>query len=95
MQDPGRLLLWISIFMGGACIAGAQETRVLFSVIGQVLEPDGRPAAGAAVTISSQGGFTAQALADDMGRFEIPNLARGRYRLTASKPPLSEKLVIW
>ncbi|NWG12862.1 MAG: carboxypeptidase regulatory-like domain-containing protein, partial [Acidobacteria bacterium] len=87
----GRVTQILLVLLGGACLAGAQETRVLFTIFGQVLQPDGRPAAGALVAISGQAGFSARALANDMGRFEIPDLARGRYRLTASNPSAPEQ----
>ena len=56
------------------------------SVSGTVLSVDGQPLARAAVALteaSSTNGRTT--LADDKGAFTFPQLAAGRYRLTASK----------
>ena len=78
----GSLLAWAL----AVSVLGAQETRTLFTLFGQVSQPDGTPAPRAVVSIEGPTGLKSQVAADDMGRFEIPDVPRGRYRLTAMNP---------
>lgn len=58
----------------------------IFTIYGHVRLPDGSPASRVTVTIASQEGLNRQVFSDDMGRYEIRDLPRGRYFLRASNP---------
>ncbi len=58
----------------------------MFTLYGRVSLPNGAPASRAVVKINSSSGFDRQFFTDDMGRYEIRDLPRGRYFLTAENP---------
>jgi tetratricopeptide (TPR) repeat protein len=72
--------------------APAQDTRVYYTLFGQVVQPDGSPSVHARVQISGLTGGEHQAVTDDMGRFEVPSVMRGRYRLTATNPEAPDQV---
>ncbi len=89
MRLSTRLLLCCLL-----CIAyplDAQDTRVSFIVAGRVTQPDGSAAARSVVRITGQSGLDRQVFTDDMGRFEIANLPRGRYHLSAVNPAATDQ----
>ena len=57
-----------------------------FVIMGTVRLPDGKPAPRALIRVTSQQGLDRRSFADDMGRFELRDLPRGRYYLTATSP---------
>jgi tetratricopeptide (TPR) repeat protein len=57
-----------------------------FTIFGRVSLPDGSPAARVTVRIERQGGAGRQIVTDDSGRYEISDLARGRYYISAENP---------
>ncbi len=68
------------------CLAPPLHAQSPFTIYGIVRLPDGSPASRATVTIAGPTGLSRQAFTDDTGRYEIPNLPRGRYSLTATNP---------
>src|SRR5213595_1803634 len=89
MRLSTRLLLCCLL-----CVAyplDAQDTRVSFIVAGRVTQPDGSAAARSVVRITGQSGLDRQVFTDDMGRFEIANLPRGRYHLSALNPAATDQ----
>jgi tetratricopeptide (TPR) repeat protein len=68
------------------CLLPAVLAQILYVISGGVKQPDGFPASHVVVKITSSTGLNWETLSDDMGRFEIPNLPRGRYYLTAENP---------
>jgi len=64
----------------------AQGNRSPYMIYGRVAQPDDTPAVRAVVNITDHTGFDRQVYSDDAGRFEIKDLPRGRYYLTASNP---------
>ena len=65
-----------------------------FIIFGKVYTPDGRPAQSR-IKIFAEGpqGMQRDTLSDDDGNYEIKNLNRGRYRLTAINPNDKEQYV--
>ncbi len=61
----------------------AQGRFTPYVIYGRVSQPDGSPAARAVVKITNRMGFDREVNADDAGRYEISELPRGRYYLTA------------
>lgn len=66
--------------------AAAAIGQILYIISGGVKQPDGFPASRAVVKITGSTGLSRETMTDDMGRFEIPNLPRGRYYLIADNP---------
>ncbi|HYK91708.1 MAG TPA: tetratricopeptide repeat protein [Acidobacteriota bacterium] len=64
----------------------AQTTSAPYTIFGRVSLPNGAPASRVTVKVDRQGGVGRQALTDDSGRFEIGDLPRGRYFVTAENP---------
>jgi hypothetical protein len=65
------------------------------SLHGRVVDPDGRPVANAEVIVSGATAAPLRARTDRDGKFEIVNLADGRYTIVATAPGLvSEPLAI-
>ncbi|MDP2497006.1 MAG: TonB-dependent receptor [Candidatus Palauibacterales bacterium] len=66
----------------------AQESTTAGSIVGQVVNPDGTPATNARVIVTSiQRGTTNEVLTNDEGRFVVPLLQPGSYRVRAESPP--------
>ena len=64
----------------------AQGLRTPYTISGRVMQPDNSPAIRALVNITDQAGFNREVYADEAGQFEIKDLPRGRYHLTATNP---------
>ncbi len=64
----------------------AQGRFTPYTIYGRVSQPDGSPAARALVKITNRMGFDREVNADDAGRYEISELPRGRFYLTAVNP---------
>jgi len=80
-----KFLLWL-FFLHLMPGLFAQTLRTPYTIYGRVIQPDNSPAARAVVKITDQAGFNRQVSADEVGRFEIKDLPRGRYYLTAVNP---------
>lgn len=79
-----RLVVWLLCLAGALALAqpaGAQPSGS--RVTGTVASPDGRPIAGASITLSGRGG-TLTASSDRTGHFEIAHVAPGTYGVRAS-----------
>ncbi len=78
---------WLS-FLGWAFFAVLQALSQVpeYGVWGTVLLPQGRPAPHVPVTLANNNGFSREIYTDDNGQFEITQVPRGRYYLTASNP---------
>ncbi len=63
-----------------------------YTIYGRVTQPDGNPAARALVKITNRMGFDREVGADDAGRYEISELPRGRFYLTAVNPSAPDQL---
>jgi len=61
----------------------AQGRFTPYTIYGRVTLPDSGPAARAVVKITNRMGFDREVKADEAGRYEISELPRGRYYLTA------------
>jgi tetratricopeptide (TPR) repeat protein len=55
----------------------------VYTIYVQVALPNGRPAAGAVVTLSPNSGVPRTAFANDSGRIEFPGTSEGQYTLSA------------
>jgi hypothetical protein len=83
-------ILTLSMLLGGWANCDAQPgsnsmpvpIRV-FTIYVQVSLPNGRPAAGALVTLAPNSGVPRTAFANDSGRIEFPGMAEGQYTLSA------------
>ncbi len=71
----------------------AQGRFDAYSIYGRVMQPDGNPAPRAVVHISNQIGLNRDVLADDAGRYEINNLKRDTYYLTAVNRSAPDQVV--
>jgi tetratricopeptide (TPR) repeat protein len=78
-------------------LASAANSRILYPqrrsvgqapyvIYGNVQLPDGSPARGAVVRVTTTSGLDRQTLADKSGHYEISDLPRGRYYVSASNP---------
>ncbi len=83
-----HMLLLVLASTGGTQILYPQWAiaQAPYVIYGNVQLPDGSPARGAVVRVTTTSGFDRQTVADDGGRYEIPELPRGRYYLSASNP---------
>ncbi len=79
------LLLWLLLLCPWLAWA-AQDAKSPYTVYGRVIQPDNSPAVRAVVKITDQTGINRQVSTDDTGRFEIRDLPRGRFYLTAVNP---------
>lgn len=70
----------------GLCFAPPVLPQGQYTVYGTVRQPDASPASGATVDIEGQAGMRNRAFADNLGRYEISGVLRGRYRIAASNP---------
>jgi tetratricopeptide (TPR) repeat protein len=61
----------------------AQGRFTPYTIYGRVTQPDSSPAPRAVVKITNRMGFDREVNADEAGRYEISELPRGRYYLTA------------
>lgn len=83
--QPGQTAIGVSITMLSAPV---------YEITGVVVDEQGRPQSGVAMTLTLQqiGGQSAQSWSrswttEDGGRFRIPGLTSGRYRLSAAPQP--------
>jgi len=74
-------LIWLSL-LPGALLAQAGA----YTIFGTVRLPDGSAAGRVTVMLTGQSGLSRQVFTDDMGRYQITDLPRGRYSLRASNP---------
>jgi tetratricopeptide (TPR) repeat protein len=82
VQSSFYLVIWLCF----ASALFAQMGPLPFTIYGRVSLPEGAPASRITVKVIGPSGLERQALTDDTGRFEIGNLPRGRYSLTAENP---------
>jgi hypothetical protein len=75
-----------------ALLLAASELRAAGSALtGKVTDPQGRPVAGAKVTVIADLGAKAQDVSTDRsGTFAFPAIAPGSYKLTASSPEFAD-----
>jgi tetratricopeptide (TPR) repeat protein len=71
----------------------AQGRFTPYTIYGRVTQPDSSPAAHAVVKITNRMGFDREVNADDAGRYEISELSRGRYYLTAVNASAPDQVV--
>ena len=89
-MGPSRLMgylvavLVLAISPSAALLAQSPATS--YTIHGVVRLPSGEPAARVIVKITSQSGLDRQYFADDTGRYEIRDLPRGSYQVTAINP---------
>jgi len=76
----------IGCFLCSAALLPAQTAGVSYTIFGRVSLPNGAPATQVTVKAERQGGASRETLTDDSGRYEIPELPRGRYYVTAVNP---------
>jgi len=84
-----NLLFFLASVELASCVLPAQTTsagRTPYVVSGSVRLPDGAPARRAVVRVTSTTGLDRQTLADDSGHYELRDLPRGRYFLSATNP---------
>jgi len=78
-----RKQLWPLLLILGCCTLAAQIT--LSTIRGTATDPTGAVVVKATVTVSSlDTGARREVITDENGNFEIPDLPRGRYRLSAA-----------
>jgi len=87
---PMWLFLLVCIGVSPLFVA-SQTVPTTYTIYGAVRLPDGSPASRITVRISSQASISLQVLTNDIGRYEIPALPRGRYYLTAVNPSAPEQ----
>jgi vitamin B12 transporter len=89
LRSYGRaslLVLALTTFpVSSAAVAAQADGRI----VGRVLDPDGRPVAGAAVIVEGPGPVPQTIVADGDGRFAASSLGAGRYRVRASSAGLA------
>lgn len=71
----------LGLFVLTCCLMAAPAQAQRASVTGTVLDPDGRPAHRATVLVTDQTAVRGTGVTDDEGRFQIADLAAGRYEL--------------
>ncbi len=81
-----NLLFLVAVCLPFSSLCFAQTTSAPYTIYGRVSLPDGTPASRVTVKIDRQGGVGRQTVTDDAGRFEISDLPRGRYFVTAENP---------
>lgn len=86
LRSYGRAFLLVCILLARSSAAAAQADGRL---AGRVLDPDGRPVAGATVIVEGPGPVPQTVVAGGDGRFTVADLAAGRYRLRASSAGLA------
>lgn len=74
-----RNLIWLCL---ASSVLVAQPGG--YTIFGTVQLPDGSPAVRVTVSLSGQSGLSRQAFTDDMGRYQISELPRGRYSVSAA-----------
>ena len=74
------------VFIVAAGVLPAQSPVTRYVISGTVRLPDGSPAPRITIKATGQTGFDRQVFTDDMGRFELSEIPRGRYFLTATNP---------
>ncbi len=65
------------------------HAQAVASIIGRVLDPDGRPVAGATLVLDGPLAAPQSFSSDADGRFQVPVRSAGRFRLTAVAPGLA------
>src|SRR5262245_58554623 len=73
----GVLAMWIAV--------GLFAQRNAASIFGAVTDPTGAAVAGAAIKVTNQDtGVSVEVTSDQLGNFQVPDLAPGAYTLTAT-----------
>jgi tetratricopeptide (TPR) repeat protein len=83
-------------------LASAANSRILYPqrvsvgrapyvIYGNVQLPDGSPGRGAVVRVTNSSGLDRQTLVDNSGRYELRDLPRGHYYVSASNPDDSDQ----
>ncbi len=65
-------------------VAYVPERTAESEIFGQVRDADGKPASGAAISLSNEDGFVAQTHADGNGMYRFKHLPNGTYSVSAS-----------
>jgi tetratricopeptide (TPR) repeat protein len=81
-------LVCISIY---PLFVASQSAPATYTIYGVVQLPNGSPAPRISVRISSQASLSIEVFTNDIGRYEIPALPRGRYYVTAANPSSPEQ----
>jgi len=88
LKSPAvRSLIWLCL-LSSPLLAQAGA----YSIFGVVRMPDGSPASRVTVTLRGPSGLTRQILTDDVGRYEISELPRGRYSVDAVNPEVPSQV---
>ncbi|MGE0464574.1 MAG: TonB-dependent receptor [Vicinamibacterales bacterium] len=90
MHCPSRLYtqavpLFLSLFLSIAAPALAQDAMLR----GRIVDPDGRPVAGATIVVAGPTASPRSTTSDAAGAFEVTPLPSGRYTVQASAPGLN------
>jgi outer membrane cobalamin receptor len=80
-------LLVVALTFWFSAVAAAAQADA--RIVGRVVDPDGRPVAGATVIVEGPGPAPRTVVADAAGRFGTSGLAAGRYRVRASSTGLA------
>ena len=87
MTQKLAVLFPLACALNLACAANLLAQLTVSTIRGSVRDPSGAVVAGANITITNLGTNIARtAIANENGDYEIPELQRGSYRLTASAP---------
>jgi tetratricopeptide (TPR) repeat protein len=82
----GYLVAVLALAISPSAAILAQSPATSYTIYGVVRLPSGEPAARVIVRVTSQSGLEHQDFADNMGRYEIRDLPRGRYQVSAVNP---------
>jgi vitamin B12 transporter len=90
LRPRTRALLssFLLVFVLCSSVAVISASAQSAALSGRVVDPDGRAVANAEVFVSGSSAAPLRARTDADGRFDLPNLASGRYTVVASAPGL-------
>ena len=71
----------LGLFVLFLCLVAASAQAQRARVTGTVVDPDGRPARRATVLVADQTAVRGTGVTDGQGRFQVADLAAGRYEL--------------
>jgi tetratricopeptide (TPR) repeat protein len=92
MSLTGFRRIWALLALALTIFPVDGQGQTMYVVYGNVRLPNGSPAPRATVRLTGQSGIDRQTFTDDMGRYEIRDLPRGRYFLSAANPAAPEQL---